>query len=114
MESLFHRVIGIRFGGHDGGRPGPLVTTALVIAEAGYLLDRNLGPAAETALLDMICDDSLIVEDLSAADWLAGPAGLLGGSSSALISAGVATTGVTFDSAGGSAHCAGLESRQPQ
>ena len=50
--------------------PGPLVTTALVIAEAGYLLDRNLGPMAETALLDMICDGSLIVEDLSAADWI--------------------------------------------
>ena len=28
---------------------GPLVTTALVIAEAAYLIDRQLGPDAETA-----------------------------------------------------------------
>lgn len=51
------------------GEPGQLVTTALVVAEAGYLINRNLGPAAETALLDMICDGSLLVEDLRPVDW---------------------------------------------
>ena len=50
--------------------PGPLVTTGLVIAEAGYLLDRNLGPAAETALIDMIIDGTLTVDALTAADWV--------------------------------------------
>lgn len=49
--------------------PGPLVTTGLVIADAGYLLDRNLGPAAEIALVDMITDRTLTVESLTAADW---------------------------------------------
>jgi uncharacterized protein len=49
--------------------PGPLVTTGLVIAEAGYLLDRNLGPAAEIALIDMITDGTLTVDSLTAADW---------------------------------------------
>jgi len=29
--------------------PGPLTTTALVVAETGWLLDRQLGPDAETA-----------------------------------------------------------------
>lgn len=31
--------------------PGPLVTTALVIAEAGFLIDRQAGPGAEAALI---------------------------------------------------------------
>jgi predicted nucleic acid-binding protein len=30
---------------------GPLVTTALVIAEAAYLIDRQLGPHAEAACI---------------------------------------------------------------
>jgi uncharacterized protein len=50
--------------------PGPLVTTSLVIAEAGYLLDRNLGPNAEIALIDMIVDGTLTVDTLTAADWV--------------------------------------------
>lgn len=41
---------------------GPLVTTALVIAEAGYLLNRVLGPPAEQALLAMILDDTMGIE----------------------------------------------------
>lgn len=49
--------------------PGPLVTTALVIAEAGYLLNRVLGPAAEQALIAMILDDTLRIEALTKADW---------------------------------------------
>lgn len=32
--------------------PGPLVTSPMVIAEAAYLLNRELGPAAEVATLD--------------------------------------------------------------
>jgi uncharacterized protein len=50
--------------------PGPLVTTGLVIAEAGYLLDRNLGPNAEIALVDMIVDGTLTVDTLTPADWV--------------------------------------------
>jgi uncharacterized protein len=50
--------------------PGPLVTSGLVIAEAGYLLDRNLGPNAEVALVDMIIDGTLTVDTLAAADWV--------------------------------------------
>jgi hypothetical protein len=48
---------------------GPLVTTALVIAEAGYLLTRNLGPHAEIALIEMIRDTTLTIEALTATDW---------------------------------------------
>jgi uncharacterized protein len=51
------------------GDPGPLVTTALVIAEAGYMLSRGLGVAAELALIAMIRDRSLKVEPLHQADW---------------------------------------------
>jgi predicted nucleic acid-binding protein len=31
-------------------RPGPFVTTAMVVAETAYLLDRQLGVEAEVAL----------------------------------------------------------------
>ena len=48
---------------------GPLVTTALVVAEACYLLDRELGPRAEAALLASIVDGTLRVHDLSGGDW---------------------------------------------
>jgi predicted nucleic acid-binding protein len=36
------------------GDDGPLVTTGLVIAKAAYLIDRQLGPAAEAALYSTI------------------------------------------------------------
>ncbi|MEQ8716929.1 MAG: PIN domain-containing protein [Acidimicrobiales bacterium] len=49
--------------------PGPLVTTAMVIAEAAYLLDRELGPAAESALYTSILDGDLMVEPLGSRDW---------------------------------------------
>lgn len=49
--------------------PGPLTTTALVIAEAGYLLSRGLGSFAELALIEMVRDGTLIVEVLIATDW---------------------------------------------
>lgn len=48
---------------------GPLVTTAMVIAEAAYLLDRELGPAAEASLYESILDGELRVETLETADW---------------------------------------------
>jgi predicted nucleic acid-binding protein len=49
--------------------PGPLVTSPMVIAEAAYLLDRQLGPAAEAALFASITDGSLRVENLGHVDW---------------------------------------------
>jgi predicted nucleic acid-binding protein len=51
------------------GDVGPLVTSALVIAEAAYLLDRQLGAAAEAALFGSLADGTLQVEDLGRADW---------------------------------------------
>jgi predicted nucleic acid-binding protein len=33
--------------------PGPLITTELVLAETGWLIDRQLGPAAEAAGIDL-------------------------------------------------------------
>jgi hypothetical protein len=44
---------------------GPLVTTAMVIAETAYLLARELGPRAEPALYDAINDGSLGGERLN-------------------------------------------------
>lgn len=49
--------------------PCPLVTTAIVLAEAAYLLDRELGPAAESALYTSILDGNLMVEPLGSRDW---------------------------------------------
>jgi len=51
------------------GDEGPLVTTALVIAEAAYLIDRQLGPAAEAALYASITSRQLLVENLEDSDW---------------------------------------------
>lgn len=48
---------------------GPLVTTPLVVAEAGYLIDRQVGPDGEAALYDSIIDGTLHVEHLEATDW---------------------------------------------
>lgn len=48
---------------------GPLVTTGLVIAEAAYLINRQLGPAAEAALYSSIIDGDLEVATLGRADW---------------------------------------------
>lgn len=49
--------------------PEPLVTTAMVIAETAYLLDRDLGPRAEALLYQMIIDDDLVVDALTAQEW---------------------------------------------
>jgi predicted nucleic acid-binding protein len=49
--------------------PGPLVTTALVIAEAGWLIRRQLGIAAEAVFYTAITHGQLTIEDLTQADW---------------------------------------------
>jgi predicted nucleic acid-binding protein len=48
---------------------GPLITTAMVIAEAAYMLHRQLGPDAEAALYTSILDGTLNVEPLGTDDW---------------------------------------------
>jgi hypothetical protein len=50
----------------------PLVTTGLVVAEAGYLLNRVLGPPADQALVAMILDGGIHVEALTITDWTRG------------------------------------------
>ena len=47
----------------------PLITTAMVIAETAYLLDRELGPQAEATLYQSITDGELTVEALTLKDW---------------------------------------------
>lgn len=49
--------------------PEPLVTSAMVIAETAYLLDRELGPRVEALLYESIVDQELHVEALVGADW---------------------------------------------
>ncbi len=47
---------------------GPLVTTGLVVAEAAYLIDRQVGHDGEVALYTSIVDGALVVEQLVVAD----------------------------------------------
>lgn len=47
----------------------PLVTTGLVIAECAYLIQRQLGPAAEATLYQSLVEGSLVVEPLKSGDW---------------------------------------------
>ncbi len=49
---------------------GPLVTTGLVVAECAYLIQRQLGTAAEATLYQSIVDGSLQVEPLQRQDWV--------------------------------------------
>lgn len=49
--------------------PGPLVTTALVIAEAGWLIRRQLDIAAEAVFYTAITNGQLTIEDLTETDW---------------------------------------------
>ena len=51
------------------GDEGPLVTTAMVIAEAAYLIDRQLGAKAEASLYASIIEGQLEVADLAISDW---------------------------------------------
>ena len=52
-----------------GDHPGPLITTAAVVAETGWLIDRRLGPATEAAFYRSIVSGGLEVENLGGADW---------------------------------------------
>ena len=47
----------------------PLVTSPLVVAEAAYLIDRQLGAAAEAAFFRSIAGGDLLVEALTATDY---------------------------------------------
>ena len=49
--------------------PGPLVTTALVITEAGWLIRRQLDIAAEAVFYTAITQGQLHIENLTVADW---------------------------------------------
>lgn len=49
--------------------PEPLTTTGMVLAETGYLLDRDLGPQVEALLYQSIIDNELHVEALTREDW---------------------------------------------
>ena len=48
---------------------GPLVTTGLVIAEAAFLIARQVGPAGEAGLVADVAEGRLAVEALSIPDW---------------------------------------------
>jgi uncharacterized protein len=48
---------------------GPLVTTAMVIAEAAYLIDRQLGAKAEASLHASVIEGQIEVADLDINDW---------------------------------------------
>ena len=48
---------------------GALVTTALVIAETGWLLDRRLGSAFEATLCGLVVKGELAVQELTPSDW---------------------------------------------
>jgi predicted nucleic acid-binding protein len=50
--------------------PGPLVTNAMVVAEASYLIARQLGAGADARLLDSIVDGTLRVEHLVLDDFV--------------------------------------------
>jgi uncharacterized protein len=49
--------------------PGPLRTTGLVIAEAAYLLCRQVGVDAELALYTDIVEGRFVVDELTTAEW---------------------------------------------
>lgn len=51
------------------GHPGSLVTTPLVVTEAGWLIRRELGLAAEAALYRSVAAGEISVESIGAADW---------------------------------------------
>lgn len=46
-----------------------LTTTAMVIAEAAYLLDRQIGPHVESLLYQSIVDGALYIAPLTLSDW---------------------------------------------
>lgn len=48
---------------------GALTTTAMVIAEAAYLLNRQIGPSGEVALYDDITGGLFNIATLESRDW---------------------------------------------
>lgn len=42
--------------------PGPLVTTALAIAETGWLVERQLGASAEASFYRLVAEQQLLIE----------------------------------------------------
>jgi len=48
---------------------GKLIVTAPILGEAGWNLDKRLGPAAEAALYRLVRAGELTVEDLTINDW---------------------------------------------
>lgn len=50
--------------------PGPLITTPLVVAEAGWLIERQLGSGAEASFYRSVAGGDLTVESLKSVDWL--------------------------------------------
>jgi predicted nucleic acid-binding protein len=51
------------------GAAVPLVTTGMVVAEAAFLIARQLGPLGEVALYTDIVEGRLVVETFTAPDW---------------------------------------------
>ncbi len=49
--------------------PGPLVTTSIVVTEAGWLIRRELDATAEAAFYGSIADGEIQVEVLTSQDW---------------------------------------------
>ncbi|MFN7968604.1 MAG: PIN domain-containing protein [Acidimicrobiales bacterium] len=49
---------------------GPIVTTGLVIAEASYLISRELGAGPEALLFQAIAQGEVHVADLVQSDWV--------------------------------------------
>ncbi|MFY1698163.1 MULTISPECIES: type II toxin-antitoxin system VapC family toxin [unclassified Solwaraspora] len=49
---------------------GPLVTSPMIVAEAAYLITRELGPTAEQSLYTAIIEGDLRVETLTRTDWI--------------------------------------------
>jgi uncharacterized protein with PIN domain len=52
-----------------GEHPGPLITTAAVVAETGWLIDRRLGAATEAAFYRSVASGGFKVENFGADDW---------------------------------------------
>ena len=52
------------------GDPGPFITTSPVVAETGYLIDRQLGASAEAGFFRSIAAGDLAVEMLGTNDWI--------------------------------------------
>lgn len=48
----------------------PLITTGLVIAEAAFLIARQVGPAGEAALMVDIAEERVVVEASTLEDWV--------------------------------------------